>query len=50
MTLPYRFGDRREGDLPIVYSNADKIYHDQGWKAEKTLEDICRDAYHFVKK
>jgi UDP-glucose 4-epimerase len=50
ITLPYRFGERRQGDLPIVYSNADKIYHDLGWKAEKTLEDICRDAYYFVKK
>ena len=49
-TLSYQFGDRRQGDLPIVYSNADKIYQDLGWKAEKTLEDICRDAYHFVKK
>jgi len=50
MTLSYRFGDRRQGDLPIVYSNADKIYQDLGWKAEKTLEDICRDSYHFIKK
>jgi len=50
ITLPYQFGSRRQGDLPIVYSNVDKIYHDLGWKAEKTLEDICHDAYHFVKK
>lgn len=50
ITLPYQFGERREGDLPIVYSNVDKIYQDLGWKAEKTLEDICHDAYHFVKK
>jgi UDP-glucose 4-epimerase len=50
VALSYQFGDRRKGDLPIVYSNADKIYQELGWKAEKTLYDICRDAYHFVKK
>ena len=49
ITLPYQFGDRREGDLPIVFASVQKIYGQLGWKAEKTLEDICRDAYHFVK-
>jgi UDP-glucose 4-epimerase len=48
ITLPYRFGDRRQGDLPIVYADVDKIYQQLGWKAEKTLEDICRDSYHFA--
>lgn len=50
MTLNYRFGERRQGDLPIVFASVDKIYRELGWKATKTLEDICRDAYYFVKK
>lgn len=50
MKLSYVMGERRQGDLPIVYSNADKMYKELGWKAEKTLEDICRDAYHFANK
>ena len=50
ITLSYQFGERRQGDLPIVFASVDKIYRELGWKAEKTLEDICRDAYHFVKK
>jgi len=36
--------------LPIVYSNVQKIYEELGWNAEKSLEDICRDAYRFVTK
>ena len=48
ITLSYQFGERRQGDLPIVFANVDKIYQQLGWKAEKTLEDICRDAYHFA--
>jgi UDP-glucose 4-epimerase len=33
---------RREGDLPVVYCNADKAKNILNWKAEKTLEDMCR--------
>lgn len=34
--------ERRPGDLPVVYCNADKAEKLLGWKAEKTLEDMCK--------
>ena len=37
------YGDRRPGDLPECYANADKALKLLGWKTEKTLEDMCRD-------
>lgn len=43
--IPYIFTERRTGDLPAYYANADKAARILGWTAEKTLEDICRDAW-----
>lgn len=43
------YGDRREGDLPELYANADKAYDILGWKAERTLEDMCRDSWNWQK-
>ena len=45
--VPYEFVGRREGDLPESYADADKAYREMGWKAEKTLDDMCRDALHW---
>ena len=44
------FVERRDGDLPIVVANVDKANKILKWKAEKTLEDICKDGYKFIKK
>ena len=40
---------RREGDRDIVYCDASKIERALGWKAEKSLKDICKDAWNFAK-
>lgn len=34
------YGDRRSGDLPECYANADKALKVLGWKTEKNLEDM----------
>ena len=47
--LPFTIKERREGDRDIVYCNGSKIERALGWKPEKTLEDICKDAWNFVK-
>ena len=43
--VPHEMADRRPGDLPESYANADKALKLLGWKAEKTLEDMCRDSW-----
>lgn len=43
------YGDRRPGDLPESYANADKALEVLGWKTEKTLADMCRDSWNWQK-
>ena len=45
LKLKYEYGPARAGDLPESYANADKAFKVLGWKAEKTLEDMCRDLW-----
>ncbi len=48
--LPYEIGPRRPGDIAASYTDPAKARHDLGWSAEKTLEDICRDAWRWQSK
>ncbi|MBQ6477028.1 MAG: UDP-glucose 4-epimerase GalE [Bacilli bacterium] len=50
LKLNYVYGDRRAGDLPEYYADPSKAEKELGWKTEKTLEDMCRDAYNFALK
>ncbi|MBR5711980.1 MAG: UDP-glucose 4-epimerase GalE [Lachnospiraceae bacterium] len=45
--IPRVNGERRPGDAPINYANADKAARLLGWHAERTLEDMCRDGYRW---
>ncbi len=47
--VPYKFGPRREGDLPEFYADPSKAEKELGWKAEKTLEDMCKDSWNYQK-
>ena len=49
MKINHVYGDRRAGDLPESYANADKALAVLGWKTEKTLEDMCRDTWNWQK-
>lgn len=42
--VPYDIVARREGDIPESYADCKKAYRELGWKAEKTLDDMCEDA------
>lgn len=46
--VPYKITQRREGDLPEFYADATKAEKELGWKAEKNLEDMCRDSWHYI--
>ena len=47
LTLPYKIVDRRPGDLPTCYADPAKSAEVLGWKAEKNLEDMCRDSWRW---
>ena len=48
--LNHVYGNRRPGDLAECYANADKAERLLGWKTEKTLDDMCRDAWNWQKQ
>lgn len=43
----YEIGARRAGDLPEFWANADKAAEVLGWKTTRSLEDMCRDTWHW---
>ncbi len=45
--IPYEVVARREGDIATCYANAEKAREKLGWVAEKTLDDMCRDAWRW---
>ena len=47
LTLPYKIVDRRPGDLPTCYADPSKSAEILGWRAEKNLEDMCRDSWRW---
>jgi len=47
--IPYQFTGRRPGDIDKCYADPTKAYHELGWKAEKKLEDMCRDSWNWQK-
>ena len=46
--VPYVIGSRRDGDLAEVYANPTRAHDELHWTAEKTVDDMCRDAWHFI--
>ena len=50
LKVNYKIAPRREGDIAECYSDPTKAKEELGWQAEKTIEDMCRDAYNFIKK
>ena len=49
VALPYRIVERRPGDIGTCYADPKKSAQMLGWKAEKTLTDMCRDAWNWQK-
>jgi len=50
ISLPVSIGPRRAGDIPTSFTDPSLAMKDLGWKAEKGIEDICRDAWHWQQK
>lgn len=45
--INYKITDRRPGDIAMCYANPTKALKELDWKAEKTLEDMVKDAWRF---
>ena len=47
LTIPYEIVGRRAGDIAVCYAETGKAEKTLGWKAEKSLSDMCRDAWRW---
>ena len=47
--VPYVIAPRRAGDIATCYAEPKKALALLGWKAERNLEDMCRDAWRWQK-
>lgn len=48
--VPYKIVDRRAGDIAECYADASKAEEELNWKAELSIEDMCRDSYNYIIK
>ena len=48
--VPYKIVGRRAGDIAACYADPTKAFEELGWKAEKGIEEMCRDSYNYILK
>ena len=46
----YKIGARRPGDIAACYADPSKAKDELGWVAERGIEEMCKDAWNFIKK
>ena len=46
--VPYKIVERRSGDIAECYANVEKAERELHWKAEKNIEDMCRDSWRYI--
>ena len=47
VTIPYEIAPRRPGDVAACYAGTEKAARLLHWRAEKSVEDMCRDAWRW---
>lgn len=45
--VPYRIGPRRPGDVAQCYADPTRAERELGWKAERAIDQMCRDAWRY---
>ena len=45
-----KIAPRRPGDIDACFASCDKAFNELGFKAKYTIDEMCKDAYNFVKK
>lgn len=48
--IPYKIAPRRPGDIAECYADPSKAERELGWKAEKSLEEMCLDSWKWQEK
>jgi UDP-glucose 4-epimerase len=48
--INYKVVDRRSGDLPAFWANADKAHKVLNWQAKRTLSEMMKDAWRWQSK
>ncbi len=43
----YEITARRPGDIAVCYADPTKAKEEMGWKANKNIEDMCKDSWKF---
>ena len=47
--VPYVMKDRRAGDVASCFADPSLALHRLGWKTERSIDDMCRDAWRWRK-
>ncbi|WP_347989650.1 UDP-glucose 4-epimerase GalE [Methylomonas sp. AM2-LC] len=50
MQIPYQITARRPGDIATCYADPGLAYEKLNWKAEKSLDEMLADTWHWQKK
>ncbi|MFP7691419.1 UDP-glucose 4-epimerase GalE [Bacillus subtilis] len=45
--VPYRFADRRPGDIATCFADPAKAKRELGWEAKRGLEEMCADSWRW---
>lgn len=48
--VPYKIVHRRPGDVAACYADVTKAKKILGWQAEMSIQDACRDSWHWQSK
>jgi len=43
--IPFEITERRAGDVAICYADPSKANSELGWKAERDINDMCKDSW-----
>lgn len=47
--IPYKFMERRPGDIDICYADPTKAFKEMGFKATRTIVDMAKDSWNWQK-
>lgn len=48
--IPYKIMNRRPGDVAECYADPAKAEREMGWKASRSIHDMCRDSWNWQSK
>lgn len=49
LDINYKIVERRPGDIAACYADPEYAFKELGWKAELGIDEMCQDAFNFVK-